>query len=265
MVYNRTKAQETNKSKLDQLLSELIEEETLRSGVLAGMVDSGVKTKEVQLMETEASFSKGLERAQLEAEEKYATEIEDLRSKIEGMTAPETVQAKPEANQPQTGLPSEAAKMLSVFEKKIAALEVGLTKTAEENKDLREREHRTQVNDSLRKVISAQGLEDPDTVLYLMRQQADFVVDPTDGELYVTKPDDRTTPLGGPLSATTAEEFVQDFASSQTGGRFKAAPKDVTEPSGFTGTNRGQLPPLAPVGAASQADYDRWDKELGIA
>ena len=258
MVYNRKVAQEQNKSKLDQLLSELIEEETLRSGVLEALLEAGVKTKEVQLMETEASFSKGLEKAQLEASQKYESQIEELRSKIEDVSATRPDQAKPD----QTGLnPTDL--LYAKFQKQIDEMSKPIAKTTEQNQLLLKQHQTERVNGRIKEIISSTGLEEPDTILALMRQKADFVLEPNTGEIFVTRAEDPTMPFEGPMTATSAEDFIKEFASTQTGSRFRSVPRDVVEPTGITGVNRN-YPDRQTLGVPSKEDYERHGKALGI-
>lgn len=263
MVYNRRKAQEENKSKLAQKLSELIEEDSLRSDVLEALLEDGWKSKEVQLMETSASFSKGQEEALAEAEKKYQSEFEDLRSQLDELkTAPKQAQTQPEP-QAQNGLPTAADKMFAGFQKQLEEMSGRLNKTVEENQTLRAQQERSRVNDVLREKISSAGLEDADDVIFFMRQKADFKYDPTDETVYVTKADDPSMPYDGPHTATTAEDFIKEFANSRTGSRFKPAPKDITESAGYSGNAREASNRQVQQGP-SQEDYDAHDKRLGI-
>lgn len=215
-------------------------------------------------METEASFSKGQEKALAEAEEKYLPQIEELRSQFEEIkTTPQKAQTQPEQESAQTGLPTAADKLFSSFQKQLEDMAGKLNKTVEENQNLRAEQERTRVNSFLRERISEAGLEDPDDVIFFMRQKADFKYDPTDETVYVTKADDPTMPYDGPHTATTADDFVREFASSRTGSRFKPAPKDLTESAGYSGNSREASNRQVHQGP-SQEDYDMHDKRVGI-
>lgn len=148
--------------------------------------------------------------------------------------------------QPNAGIDPQVAAVLSEVAKWQKNINQQLAESKAEIARLHSERAEREVSGRILKEIADQGLEAPESVLHLLRRQCDFVPDPSDpSELVAVKqgrdPHD-IMPVDGPGTFTTAKEFIQRWANSPDGLRYKKVPEGARQGAGISGGGGGNAP-----------------------
>lgn len=204
---------------------------------------------------------------------KQAAESE-LKKKQQTQPQPQLQESEPEdgdgALQPKPGTAAMDPNILAAINglvKSNKELQKQFREMREENARLRREGIEREINTKIIKTISDEGLEAPDSVLLLIRNQCavDFVPDPSDpNELQVIKhsPDGQSMmPVDGPGTYVTAKEFIKRWANSPEGLRYKRIPEGAKQGAGISGGGGTQQVGEGPLHPNRRAAVM---KELGL-